>query len=482
MFFSPKFARAALIAAFFLGALPAAGQEPAPAGPPVLSKPWTGDLDGMIKRRAIRVLTVYNKTNFFIEKGNPHGSTYDAIKAFETELNKSRRTKSLSVHCVFIPTAREDLVPALLEGRGDIAAGNIYVTAERKERVDFSEPALSGISQIAVTGPGAPPLTGLGSLSGKTVFVRQGSSMHLNLERLNSTFEKAGQPPVRFSFAPEHLEDEDLLEMTNAGLIKIIVVNDFLAAFWKQVFPDITLHPDIEVDKGGQIAWMFRKNSPLLKAEVDAFLRRHPKGSLERNMLFQSYLKNTRWVKNPTTQQEMLRYRQLVEFFKKYARQYELDYLMMAAQGYQESKLDQAARNPSGAIGVMQVLPSTGAEMNVGDITKTEPNIHAGVKYIRFMMDKYYADEPMDKFNKVLFTFASYNAGPGRVSQMRREAARRGLNPNLWFNNVEVVALETTGRETVQYISNIGKYYLAYKLVTEEQEARLKAKEGLKKS
>jgi len=482
MGFRLKFARTVAVLTLLLSSLPILAQEPAQPQPPLLSKPWTGDLDGMIKRRAIRVLTVYNKTNFFIEKGNPRGSTYDALKAFETELNKSRQTKGLSVHCVFIPVGREDLIPALLEGRGDLAAGNIYVTAERRQKVDFSEPALSGTSQIAVTGPGAPPLAGVDSLAGKTVFVRKGSSMHLNLERLNDAFKKAGKPPVRFSFAPEHLEDEDLLEMANAGLIKIIVVNDFLAAFWKQVFPDITLHPDVEVDKGGQIAWMFRNNSPLLKAEVDGFLKRHPKGSLERNMLFQSYLKNTRWVKNPTTQQEMVRLQQTIEFFKKYGRQYDLDYLLMAAQGYQESRLNQEARNPSGAIGVMQILPSTGAEMNVGDITKLEPNIHAGIKYIRFMMDKYYAAEPMDKFNRMLFSFASYNAGPGRVSQMRREAARRGLNPNVWFNNVEVIALEKVGRETVQYISNISKYYLAYKLVTEEQEAREKAKESLKKS
>ena len=436
----------------------------------------------MIERRMIRILTVYNKTNFFIENGTPHGTTYDALKVFETELNKKLQTKRLGVHCVFVPVDRNDLIPALLEGRGDIAAGNIYVTAERRKQVDFSEPAWSGISQIAVTGPGAPPLAGLGSLSGKSVLVRKGSSMELNLERLNGGFKKAGRPPVHFSFAPEHLEDEDLLEMANAGLVKIIVVNDYLASFWKQVLPDIALHSDIEVDKGGQIAWMFRKNSPLLKTEVDVFLKRNPQGSLERNMLFQSYLKNNRWIKNATTQQEMLKFRRTVEFFRKYARQYDLDYLLMAAQGYQESQLNQEARNPSGAIGVMQVLPSTGAEMNVGDITKIEPNIHAGIKYIRFMMDKYYVAEPMDRVNKMLFSFASYNAGPARVSQLRREAAQRGLDPNIWFNNVEVIALEKIGRTTAQYVSNIYKYYIAYKLVTEEHEARQKAKEGLKKS
>jgi membrane-bound lytic murein transglycosylase MltF len=140
----------------------------------------------------------------------------------------------------------------------------------------------------------------------------------------------------------------------------------------------------------------------------------------------------------------------------------------MAAQGYQESRLDHSARSHVGAIGVMQVMPATGAELRVGDITMLEPNIHAGVKYLRTMVDRYYAKEPMDDLNKALFAFAAYNAGPGRVRQLRREAAARGLDPNVWFNNVERVAAERIGRETVTYVSNIYKYYVTYLLIQGE--------------
>ena len=122
----------------------------------------------------------------------------------------------------------------------------------------------------------------------------------------------------------------------------------------------------------------------------------------------------------------------------------------MAAQGYQESRLDQSARSPVGAIGVMQVMPATGKDLNVGRHQQLEPNIHAGVKYMRFMMDKYFKDEPMDPLNKTLFAFASYNAGPTRVRQLRDEAAKRGLDPNVWFGNVERIAAEGIGRETVR--------------------------------
>ena len=166
----------------------------------------------------------------------------------------------------------------------------------------------------------------------------------------------------------------------------------------------------------------------------------------------------------------------VVELFKKYGAQYDVDYLLMAAQGYQESTLDQNVKSPVGAIGVMQVMPPTGKELNVGDITEVEPNIHAGVKYMRFMIDRYYKDEPMDHLNKALMTFASYNAGPGRLRQLRRETEKRGLDPNVWFGNVERVASERIGRETVTYVSNIYKYYITYRLLTDQQERRDAAK------
>jgi len=224
---------------------------------------------------------------------------------------------------------------------------------------------------------------------------------------------------------------------------------------------------------------MIRKNSPLLKAELNEFIARYPEGSKTRNIWLQKYLKNTKFVKNATSKEEIAKLEATVEFFRKYCATYELDYLLIIAQSYQESRLDQNARNPSGAVGIMQVLPSTAKDMKVGDITKIEPNIHAGVKYIRFMMKQFYGNEPMDLLNKGLFTFASYNAGPGRVAQLRKEAAKRGLDPNKWFNHVEVIAAEKLGRETVQYVSNIYKYYLAYRMVMEQREEREKAKQDV---
>ena len=227
---------------------------------------------------------------------------------------------------------------------------------------------------------------------------------------------------------------------------------------------------------GGNLAVAFRKENPKLREVVNTWLRKHGKGDGFRNTIERRYLDNVKYAKNAAADAERKKLQAVVELFKKYGAQYNVDYLLMAAQGYQESTLDQDVKSPVGAIGVMQVMPPTGKELKVGDITEVESNIHAGVKYMRFMMDQYYKDDPMDPLNKGLMTFASYNAGPGRIRQLRAETKKRGLDPNVWFGNVERVASERIGRETVTYVSNIYKYYITYRLLTEQRERRDAAK------
>ena len=268
--------------------------------------------------------------------------------------------------------------------------------------------------------------------------------------------------------------------MTNAGLVPMVVVHDYLAEFWKKVFTKLTVHDTVTLRTGASLGVALRKNSPLLAAELNAFLAKNGLGTALGNMIEKRYLVSTKFARQATSEAERKKFQTLVELFKKYGEQYEVDYLLMAAQGYQESGLDQDAKSQVGAVGIMQVMPATGQELKVGDISLIEPNIHAGVKYMRFMLDQYFKDEPMDNLNKGLFAFASYNAGPGRVRQLRKEAEKRGLDPNVWFGNVEQIASERIGRETVTYVSNIYKYYVAYRLITEEIARRAESKKSVK--
>ena len=460
-------------------------QKPAPAQPSSVPasrataamKNRTGDFDVLVKSRSIRILTPYSKTHYFIDKGVPRGIVYEAGIRLEEYLNKTlKTTPATKIHVVFIPTSRDALYQGLTEGRGDIVGAGVTITPERQKLVDFTVPSRTDVNQIVVTGPGAPAIKSIDDLAGKQVTVREKSLQFEDLTALNARFAKEGKSAIVIKTIPASLEDEDVLEMTNSGLLKITVVDQLIAEFWKQLLTGITPLPDVAVRQGGAVAWVVRKNSPKFLAVLEPFAKANKAGTLFGNEMLRRYLKNTKFVKSATSEAELQKFRSLVETFRKYAGQYDLDFLLMLAQGYQESGLDQNAKSAVGAIGVMQVMPATGKELKVGDIKQTESNIHAGVKYIRFMIDQYFANEPMDRLNKGLFAFASYNAGPGRVRQLRKEAQSRGLDPNVWFNNVERIAGERIGRETVQYVSNIYKYYIAYTLTMEEWVASGKAK------
>jgi membrane-bound lytic murein transglycosylase MltF len=451
-------------------------EEQRDAAMAVIREKFTGDLDGMIERRVIRVATTYNRTHYFIDKGVQRGVAYEAFKLFEDELNAKLKTKNLRVNVVFIPMSREQLLQSVVDGRADIAAAGLTVTSARQKLVDFSQPTRSGIDEIVVTGPGAPALKSLDDLAGRDVFVRASSSYHEHLVALNARLRKQGLKEIVLKPAPETLEDDDVLEMVNAGLVKIAVVDNYIAEFWKPLLPQVQLHPALAVATGGVFGVAVRKNSPQLMAEANAWVARHGPRTMFGNLITQRYLKDTKFARNATSSQEIKRFQDTVALFRKYGDQYSVDYLLVAAQGFQESGLDHTVRSPVGAIGVMQVMPATGKDLKVGDITQLDPNIHAGVKYVRFMIDNYFENERIDRLNKGLFAFASYNAGPNRIRQLRQEAAKRGLDPNVWFNNVEQIASERIGRETVTYVSNIYKYYIAYRLALDELEQRRQIK------
>jgi membrane-bound lytic murein transglycosylase MltF len=465
---------------------PTPQREKLTIAPEEATKPWTGDLDGMIKRGFIRVLTVYSKTLYSVDKGIQRGGIYDAASLFIEDLNKKLakdnklKQKHIKLRVLFIPVGRGELLSALAAGKGDIAMGGLGVTEERQKLVDFSSPLVPNVSVVVVSGPASPALSSVDDLAGKQVFVRRSSVHYELLTALNRRFAGEKKPAVVIKEAPEELEDEDLLEMVNAGLIPFTTTADFLANFWKQIFPKIKVHEAAPLLTGGNMAWAIRKGSPQLKAAADDFVARHAKGTAIGNQVLARYFKNAKYVKDAASEAERKKFLALIQFFQKYGDKYDVDWLLMAAQGYQESQLNQSVKSPVGAIGVMQVMPPTGKELNVGDITQVEANIHAGIKYMRYMIDQFYEKEPMTKLDKALFAFASYNAGPAGVARLRKEAAKRGLNPNVWFHNVEYVAAEKIGAEPVTYVSNIYKYYIAYKLIMEQKADREQAAEKLK--
>ena len=431
---------------------------------------WTGDLDGMIERDFIRVLTPYSRTHYFLDGGRERGLTAEGPLALEVYLNKKLRSKKKKVRVIVIPVRRDQLIPYLIGGLGDMVVGNLTITPERQKLVDFTNPTISDVRELVVTGPDAAPISSVDDLSGREVWVRPSSSYYQSLLQLNNRFRRAGREEVLVGKAAENLQDEGILEMVNAGLLPATVVDSHkLEWLWAKVFTNITIHPEAPVRDKWEIGTAVRKESPQLLAELNGFYRTHGVGTTFGNTLIKRYFKNTRWVLNASATRERKKYQAVVELFKRYAQQYDFDYLMLIAQGYQESALDQKARSRVGAIGIMQVLPSTaaGSPIFIPDIEQAEPNIHAGIKYMRYLVDKYFNDPEIDPVNRLLFAFAGYNAGPNRIARLRRQAGDHGFDPNQWFQNVEYMVAGKVGQEPIRYVGNIYKYYLAYRRLRE---------------
>ena len=446
---------------------------------PTEAREWKGDFDGMLERRHIRVLVPYSRTLFYNDKGRERGIAAELARAFEQYLNKKYAAQlgKRPITLYLVPTTRDELLQDVANGLGDIAAGNLTVTDARKQLVDFVAPSdLKSNREIVLSAAGAEPVATAEALSGKTVHVRWTSSYHDSLVALNQRLAQDGKPAIKLVAVPDELEDEDMMEMLNVGLLQYIVVDDWKARMWAPVLPKIVLNEGAVVREGGAVGWALRKDSPKLQAELEDFYRNHLKKQGLFNYLHQQQSKRVKALRNAGADTDAQRFAELRALFVKYGERYNFDPLMLAAQGYQESQLNQQAKSHVGAIGVMQIMPATGAELKVGDIRVTEANIHAGTKYVDQLMTRYFKDADFDAANRALFAFASYNAGPGNIAKMRKEAAKRGLNPDKWFNNVEMVTAEKIGIETTTYVRNIFKYYTSYKLTVEAQKERDKAR------
>ena len=448
-----------------------------------IAQPFKGDLNEMVRRRIIRVAAPFSRTFYFLDGAAQRGLSYEYTKLYEEKLNESLGRKSGDkVFVIVLPVPRDLLLSQLNDGKVDMVAAQLTVTPERSRIVDFTNPTRTGVNEIFISGPGSQPVNSVGQLAGKTVFVRRNSSYYDSLLRLSRSLSDQKKPGINIKTVPENLEDDDLLEMVNAGLLPATVVDNYLASLWAQVFPHLVLSEKAPLRTGGNLAVAIRKGSPELAASLNAFIREYGLNSAIGAVINKRYLKSSDYLKSATSDEERRKFLAMVDLFQKYGRQYDFDYLLMTAQGYQESRLDQMAKSSVGAVGVMQLMPETGREQQVGDIHQLEPNVHAGVKYMSAIKQRYFADEPMDPINRELFAFASYNAGPGRIRQLRREAAARGLNPNIWFGNVEQIAAEKIGAETVTYVANIFKYYIAYKVIMEEQKQRERSKQAISKT
>lgn len=429
-----------------------------------VGKPYQADLQKIRELGVLRVLVVYSRTDFFLDGGLSRGIQNDYMMNFEKQLNAKVKRPENKVHVHFLPVTFDQLLPALEAGLGDVAAAFLTLTEERQQQVNFVVNERMRVDEIVVSHPKAGKITTLEDLSGKQVYVLRNSSYAEHLKKLNIDFTMRGLRSIEIVEADATLLAEDILELVNAGVVPITIVDNYLANLWVKMFPKLRLHEELKLSEGNQVGWAVRKNSPMLKAELERFMQATGKGTMIGNMLFKEYFANIGWIKDPKSNSDKLE--KMMPLFRKYANKYDHDPLALAAQAFQESGLDQNAKSHAGAVGVMQLLPTTAADKNIGihNIKTLENNIHAGAKYMAFLRDRYFSEPELTPKDRRAFTLAAYNIGPAKVRKIRELAEEMGLNPNVWSNNVEIVAAKKIGKEPVDYVSNIQKYQLAYEL------------------
>ncbi len=444
-----------------------------------VSEPFTGDLDGMRRREVLRVLVSYSRTNFFLAEGKLRGFEYELFRELDESLQRARPAGEPPLNIAFLPVPFDELLPALLEGRGDVAAASLTITPERQARVQFTEPYLTGVEEIIVSHAGAPAVDGWEDLAGQDVHVASGTVFQYDLAYMNEQLVAAGLEPMRIVSDGRGLKTEDMLELVHSGAFQYTIADRFVAEIWSSILDGLRLETDLIARTDGEIAWAVRPDNPQLKALLDDFASKNRRGTLIGNVLFKRYFDDRKWISNPLLDTEHSKLAPFREALMEHAEAFGFDWRLIAAQAYQESQLDPNTVSYSGAVGLMQLLPSTATDMGVTDLTDPERNLYAGVKYMDWLRRNFFDEPQLTAEAQIDFCLAAYNAGPSRVRRWRAAAPGRGLDPNLWFGNVELLALEDVGLQPVQYVGNINKYFILYTLAVDDLARNTRAREEL---
>ncbi len=431
-----------------------------------LNHATTDDLPDMLKRRTIRVLTTYSPSTYFIHEGRSYGFEYSLLKDYEAYLNRHFPSRGIRSVVEFIPVPENLLIPCLQIGIGDMVAAGMRRSSASMEAVDYTIPYLQGVSEVLITHRGAPAVNSIYDLSGRTIHVLPGWQDSTTLRRINARLLVKGRPPLAKMRSSGLLTSEDMLDLVNSGVVDLSIVESHIARLWSSAHPDIVILEFPDISAHAPISWAVRKNNTALKASLDSFLRHRRSGSRFGNIYYRKYFKETRWIDNPLTPTDHAKFSRYVPLFRKYGSRYGFDWMLLAAVAYQESQMKNRRRSHAGAVGLMQVMPATAGDANVAidNIRDPEQNVHAGTKYLALLRDVYFPVGEFDPEERIRFILAAYNAGPNMIARCRRLARRMGRDPSKWFGHTELATRRLVGNETVRYVSNVAKYYLAYSL------------------
>ena len=432
---------------------------------------WSGSYSEMIGRGEIRMAVPYNRTIYINEKGVPRGLSVEVSKGFARWVNTkyAGQLKGGSVSIKLVPTVAPELLNSLSSGRADIAIGDIglYEPIPNSQQFIVNHASKEG-QEVLLTGPGSPPLKKMADLSGQTVYGSRNTNFQKTFSALNKELKRNGKLLINLASPLGDLDDEDLLEMLNSGLISYVTVADWKFKLWQSIYKNITVHADLSVQDSGWVGWVVRSTNRDLNDDLIDFYESDDFVKSLSAFRQDDYKQHLKGLKDPMDKTVWTRFESMRPLFNRFGAQYKLSPLILASLGFQETLLNQSAVSAVGAIGVMQLMPATGMSLGVGDIHLLEPNLHGGADYMNQLISKYFPDVQFEGNNRSLFAVASYNIGPNNVAKARERAKDIGFDPNRWFGNVEFTATEHMGYEPMIYVRNVYKYYISYSLKLKE--------------
>lgn len=453
--------RALMVPVAFLVALMPMTASARQAGPQVVQhNTQVRDLPAIRSSKVLRVLVNQSRNSSGDVQGEEIGVEYHRLQAFENYLNGHARDAQ-RVTFKIIPKAKNQLLSALRRGEGDLVAPGELLDATGVEGIQASAPIVSQVPLLLIGVKGERAFKHVEQLSGRTLSLPAGSAADEAVHQLNQRLALRKLPPVKIEWVDPSLAVEDVLEMVQAGIFHLTVVEKPIAERWDRVMPKLRVDRALALSTGSDMHWYVRQDASALRASIDQFLTTY-RAPVDQDVVLQKAYKGLYRVHNPLARADRKRLEQLRPMLQRHADAQGIDWLSLAALAFKESALDPFAKGSGGATGLLQITPSAAQRVGVGNIQTADNNVQAGARYLALIRRKFFSGPRFNERERMAFTLAAYNLGPERVQRMRAEARRRGLNPNQWFFQTERVAMEQVGMGVVSYVNSVNKYYLAF--------------------
>lgn len=431
------------------------------AGPLQAGQPsQVRDLAQIRSGQVLRVLVNQSRNSSGEVQGQAIGVEYHRLRAFERYLNgHAREGKQITLK--IIPKAKDQLLGALLRGEGDLMAPGELLDVKPTHAVTPSDPIVEHVPMLLVGVKGERRFTRFEQLSGRTVALTTGSVAGESINLINQKLALRKLPPVNIEWVDPSLAVEDVLEMVQAGIFHLTIVEKPIAERWATLMPKLRFDRKVLISEPRAMRWFVRRDAAMLHASIDRFLTSY-KAPSDQNVAFERVYRRLYRVHYPLARADRQKLERLRPVLQKHARQQGMDWLNLAALAFKESTLNPNAKGTGGATGLLQITRSAAQRVGVNNIQNVDSNVQAGAKYLAMIRRTFFSSPKLNERERMAFVLAAYNMGPERVQAMRAEARRRGLNPNQWFFQVERIAMEQVGMNAVSYVNSVNKYFLAF--------------------